>query len=93
MKPECNECGYWDKKKHNRYKCYGGDCPAKKRDDESVFEKLSFTSEEDKVFSKHFNISLKSLCSGSLLRVTRENVLKALESADKKVEEISKQEK
>lgn len=35
MKKICKKCYYWDRTLHPRhaYKCYGGDCPAKKRDD------------------------------------------------------------
>jgi len=32
MKDTCKKCGYWLKKPSNKYKCYCGDCPAKKRD-------------------------------------------------------------
>ena len=87
MKQECKECGYWDKTKHRRYKCYGGDCPASKRDNEDIFEKITFVSEEDRIFSKTFNTEIKNICGGSLLRVSRENVISALDKSDKEVEE------
>ena len=32
VKPECRECGYYDKNMRKRYKCYvPGSCPADRR--------------------------------------------------------------
>lgn len=34
-KPKCLKCKYMFPNQHLVYECYVGDCPAKKRDDES----------------------------------------------------------
>jgi hypothetical protein len=39
MKEVCKKCSYWTREGHRFYKCYCGDCPAKRRDDAAKVKK------------------------------------------------------